>query len=359
MPTTSLGRLGAAALGSVVLLVTAALPVTAVADKGSTAGTLTPAMHAEIERVVAEGRRMSMPARASARELATAGTRCATFEGERYCLGLGWTNLTQDQAAARLARRGSNTATETTGDLAPAADLRRRARMSPDARADAERRELTEAAVAVDKVLRLRAEIQGTTAARTVASDYPERTTILHRRKVRAQNRYYFCGPATMQMIAWGWSGNRKPQNSWAKKLGTTSAGTSIVDMVRMVNRATGYDNDEHAGDYIALDISDFSFEQWWLLMMRHVHDYQAPVVLHPVLLKQYFPYLDDDASGHFQVGRGFDQNPDGPPLLSYFEPWDQSRFDPTEPRIRRTQWQSAYKSYRANQAHFQHNVGV
>ena len=93
--------------------------------------------------------------------------------------------------------------------------------------------------------------------------------------------------------------------------------------------------------------------------MMKHVHDYRAPVVLHPVLLNQYFPYLDDDASGHFQVGRGFDQNPGGRPKIGYFEPWDQSKFDPSEPRIARTQWQNAYKSYRANKAHFQQNVGV
>ena len=114
-----------------------------------------------------------------------------------------------------------------------------------------------------------------------------------------------------------------------------------------------------HAGPYVVLDISDFTFKQWYRLMMRHVHDYQAPVVLHPVLLKQYYPYLDDDASGHFQVGRGFDQDPDGNRKIGYFEPWDQSRFDPSEPAIDRVQWRNAYKSYRANLDHFQHNVGV
>jgi hypothetical protein len=92
---------------------------------------------------------------------------------------------------------------------------------------------------------------------------------------------------------------------------------------------------------------------------MRHVHDYRAPVVLHPVLLKQYYPYLDDDASGHFQVGRGFDQNPGGNPQIGYFEPWDQAKFDPSEPAIGRVQWRNAYRSYRANLDHFQHNVGV
>ena len=160
-------------------------------------------------------------------------------------------------------------------------------------------------------------------------------------------------------MIAWGWRDRRQDQSLWAKRLRTTTAGTAITDMVRVVNHNTGYDGQDHAGPYVVLDISDFTYRQWWRLMKKHLHTYKAPVVLHPILVKKYFPYLDDDASGHFQVGRGYHRTKDGQKLLGYFEPWDQSRFDPTEPRIARTQWQSAYKSYRANQAHFQHNVGV
>ena len=83
---------------------------------------------------------------------------------------------------------------------------------------------------------------------------------------------------------------------------------------------------------------------------MRHIVDYRAPLVLHPVLLKKYYPYLDDDASGHFQVGRGYNKNGAGRPLLGYFEPWNQQRFDPSEPYIGRVQWRDAYRSYRANQ---------
>ena len=175
----------------------------------------------------------------------------------------------------------------------------------------------------------------------------------------QAQNTTYWCGPATMQAIGWGSQEKRKNQSYWARRLGTTTAGTAITDMVRVVNNKTDYDEDTHAGPYVVLDISDFSFKQWYRLMMRHIHDYQAPVVLHPSLLKQYYPYLDDDASGHFQVGRGFDQNPGGNPQLGYFEPWDQSTFDPSEPAIGRVQWRNAYRSFRANLAHFQHNVGV
>jgi hypothetical protein len=160
-------------------------------------------------------------------------------------------------------------------------------------------------------------------------------------------------------MIAWGWRDRRQGQSLWADRLNTTSAGTAITDMVRVVNNNTGYDNTDHAGAYVVVDIADFTFDEWYLLMMKHLHDFTAPVVMHPILLKRYYPYIDDDASGHFQVGRGFDQNPGGTPQIGYFEPWDQSRFDPSEPRIPRSQWRSAYKSYRANQAHFQHNLGV
>ena len=129
--------------------------------------------------------------------------------------------------------------------------------------------------------------------------------------------------------------------------------------MVRVVNSTTGWDSKDRAGPYIVLDISDWSYGKWLLLQMRHVNDYRAPLVLHPILLKQFYPYLDDDASGHFQVGRGYDKRGKKPALIGYFEPWNQQRFDPSEPYINRVQWRSAYKSYRANQAHSHQNIGV
>ncbi len=346
-------------------------------------GVLTPQMQAEIERVVAQGQRAAVPGRSSAYALATAASRCAMFDGQRYCLGLGWTTATRQEAAARLAAAAAPAAEQTkverTGDLGARATLRRYARLSPEQRASAERAELTAAARSVAKVWLIRHEIQGVAlpddfleehpeaagaagsaaSARTSGSYHPETFKILREKQVRPQNLTYWCGPASAQMIAWGWRDRRQGQALWADRLNTTSAGTSITDMVRVVNRNTGYDNADHAGPYVVLDVADFTFEQWFRLMKRHLHTYRAPVVLHPVLLKQYFPYLDDDASGHFQVGRGYDKNPGGSPLIGYFEPWDQSRFNPTEPRIARTQWQSAYKSYRANQAHFQHNLGL
>lgn len=343
----------------------------------ATRGSITPEMRAEIDRVVAEGEGMSVSARSSTYRLATATTRCAVFEGQRYCLGLGWTTKTQEEAAAGMADaaapRPTRTPPEQTGDLDPAAAMRQRADLPTHERAAAERAELSAAARAVAKVWLIRHEIQGVplpdgfadrhpeaqVAARATARNHPRKFEILREKQVRPQQEYYWCGPAAMQMIAWGWRDRRQGQALWADRLGTTTAGTGITEMVRVVNNNTGYDNAEHAGEYIVLDISDFTYKQWWRLIKKHVHTYEAPVVLHPVLLRQYFPYLDDDASGHFQVGRGYERTEDGQKLLGYFEPWDQSEFDPTEPRIARNQWQSAYKSFRANQAHFQHNLGV
>lgn len=350
-------------------------------------GAVTGAMRREIDRVVSAGQRLGgVSARLSPTQLASDLVRCAEFDGQRYCLHTGWTTSTQADVRARvatatrsLARRTA--AVETTGDLDLAATLRRAAALSPTERAASERAELTAAARSVAKVWMLRHEIQGvplpagfgqahpeaglsartsSTSTRTkTAGDYPERSRVLRPREVAEQTRTYWCGPTTMQMITWGWQNVRKSQGHWARRLGTTTSGTAITDMVRVVNQSTGYDRESRAGTYITLDISDWSFRKWALLNMRHIVDYRAPLVLHPILLKRYYPYLDDDASGHFQVGRGYDKNGSGPLKVGYFEPWNQQRFDPSEPYIGRVQWRDAYRSYRANEAHFQHNIGV
>ena len=335
-------------------------------------GEVTPDMRAEIDRVVAEG---ASPDRVRGRtSLATAAVRCATFDGQRYCLGFGWTNESTEDLAARMSTR-SAPGRERTGDLDASGLLARETSRSARERAAAERAELTTAAQSVGKVWMLRHEIQGVPLPAGFAArhpevagiqarggfggSYPTKSKILTSKVAQAQRTTWWCGPAAMQAIGWSSEGTRRTQGYWARQLGTTSAGTAITDMVRVVNDQTDYDATEHAGPYVVLDIGDFTFKQWYRLMMRHIHDYQAPVVLHPVLLKQYYPYLDDDASGHFQVGRGFDQDPGGNRKIGYFEPWDQSRFDPSEPAIERVQWRNAYKSYRANLDHFQHNVGV
>jgi hypothetical protein len=365
-------------------------------------GRVTASDRSTIDRVVDAGMKAGqarpLTPTTSARTIVDDLVRCATFDGQRYCLGSGWTDRTQAQVRARAvallerpaARRTSIT---TTGDLSTYDALRRAARMSPAARARSERAEFAEAARSVAKVWLIRHQIEGVplprgffarhpevrrtnvvTGSRAQVSsgddgggaqgvkhwsDYPREATVLRPKHTAEQSRTYWCGPTSMQMIAWGWSHTRRTQGLWADRLGTTTSGTAITDMVRVVNRYTGYDRRSYAGPYITLDIGDWSFGKWKLLMARHIVDYHAPVVLHPVLLKQFFPYLDHDGSGHFQVGRGYRKRDGKQPLLSYFEPWNQQRFHPDEPFIDRLQWRDAYKSFRANKAHFQHNLGV
>ncbi|QIX25341.1 hypothetical protein ncot_01115 [Nocardioides sp. JQ2195] len=371
---------------------TPALPANATAGPS----VVTPAMQTEIDRVVKAGQTASARSamRAGPTSLADSQVRCADFEGQRYCLNTGWT--TASQASVRREAAGDLTAlaarsrsTETTGDLTVADAMRQRAALSPRKRAAAERAELTEAAESVGKVWLLRHQVQGeplpdgflerhpeitvdstpvaarsttsdtTTATTKSTKDYPQQDVILNRNRIKEQNRTYWCGVSAMQTIAWNASGTRKSQRYWAARLGTTTSGTAISEMVRVTNAYTGWDKERFAGKYIVLDIGSWSYRQWWKLQMRHITDYHAPVILHPILLRQFYPYLDDDASGHFQVGRGYDKNGSKANKLKYFEPWNQQRFDPSEPFISRTQTRGAYKSYRANQAHSMHNIGV
>ena len=409
------------AVGALLLVLVTALLV----PKGEDNGGFTPATDAGfVARRVPTGpgrvdaRMQTEIDRVLTRDTASS-TRCATFEEQQYCLGVGWTDQAPAQVDLALRRPvdARGVVRQSTGDLDGRAWLARRAAEPSAQRLAADRAELEAAAASVAKVVLLRHEILGeplpsgfllrhpearetpTTALRAgstsstasaspsqspstsaspsasptatqsvaatiapedkKAKDYPRKATVLDESQVQEQTRTYWCGPTTMQMIAWGWRGRKQSQQHWADRLGTTSSGTGIADMVRVINSDTGWDRKDHAGPYVSLDISDWSFRQWMLLQMRHTVDYHAPVILHPILLKQYYPYLDDDASGHFQVGRGYDKRGSKPDLLGYFEPWDQQRFDPSEPYIDRVQWRLGYRSYRANQAHFQHNIGV
>lgn len=392
--------------------------------------TVTPAMRAEIARVV-ESTPRTLP-RISAGRVPTGVVdglvKCADLEGQRYCLGQGWTTETEQQVQARVAadlapltgRRATRAKkVRNTGDLSERADLKRLARMSAAARAKAETKELTRAARAVAKVWLIRHEIQGvplpadflaqhpearvsvraagrvgtnavaapaapsasptvlpvgagtptttapTTAAAPVTTSapapaaYPVKAKIMRNKQTAEQIRTYWCGPTSMQMITWGWKQKDKGAAHWAKKLRTTTAGTAITDMVRVVNSSTGWDKPTYAGPYTVLDMRSFTSAQFFALMQKHIAQYRAPVILHPLLLTRYFPYLDHNGGGHFQVGRGYKTNKHGQRMVGYFEPWNQQRFHPSEPFIARVQWAPADRELASIKANSLHNIGV
>lgn len=342
------------------------------------ATTITPAMQREIDRVVNAGRTSArVSPTAGARALAGAQIRCATFENQRYCLRYGWTNRTAAELSRDLveretrARRGGHE----TGDASILDSLRTHARMAPRAQARADRIELRQAAKATAKVVDLRHDIDGTPyprgffarhpevdreTATARKSAYPQRYYIMNWHNVREQRRSYWCGPTTMQMIAWGWQKKVKPQSLWASRLGTTTSGTGIWSMVAAVNKYTGYDKEKYAGRYIVLDISDYSYHKWLRLHKRHYSQYRAPIITHPVLNARYFDYLRGySGSGHFQVGRGYNNRGKNPATIGLFEPWNPRRFNSSAPYVARLQYHRAYMGYLANQEHPQQNIGV
>ena len=388
---------------------------------------VTPAMRQEIDRVVAATASVPRQRGRITPRAATTLTQCADFDGQRYCLGEGWTDESPASVRARAAtavapvagrRAATPKAKYQTGDLSPKAALKRMARLTPKKRARQERRELTQAARSVAKVWMIRHEIQGVplpadflaqhpearvstasstgvaaraatvttpsasptvrpvAAAATTTPAAPQTTTAAvpaqpvqpaaYRRKAKIlkngqtaeQIRNYWCGPTSMQMIAWGWKQKDKGALHWAQKLHTTTAGTSIWDMVRVTNHNTGWD--KLAGPYVVLDVKKFSTAQFFALMQKHIAQYKAPVILHPQLLTTYFPYLDHNGGGHFQVGRGYKTTKRTHiQEVGYYEPWNQQRFHPSEPFIKRVQWLPASRMLGAVKSNAFHDIGV
>jgi len=404
---------------------------------------VTPAMRREIARVADATAALPQLHGRITPGAASALTRCADFDGQRYCIGQGWTEDAAADVQARVAadvttpvgRRatGPTRARVNTGDLSPQAMLRQYAALTPQQRARKARAELTEAARSVAKVWMLRHEIEGvplpadflathpearvsvptvaaraattttttapsksptvlpvgatspkaptttagaprtatatpstqpsatasvsTTVAASVPVTYRRRARVLSPKQTAEQIRTYWCGPTSMQMIAWGWKHKDKGAAFYANKLHTTTAGTSVWDMVRVTNQSTGWDT--KAGPYIVLDVKHYSTAQWWSLIQRHIAQYRAPIILHPQLLTTYFPYLPYSGSGHFQVGRGYRTTADGVKEIGYFEPWNPHRFHPSVPNVGRVQWLPADRELGAIKANAFHNVGV
>lgn len=322
------------------------------------------------------------------------------------------------EVAPLAGRRTPHKKLRQTGDLSTKNALERLAKMSPKKRAKAERQELTQAARSVAKVWMIRNEIQGVplpagflaahpearvtvgagrvaaavatpvakptpsktptarpttgtvatvatskapsagvSIAASVPAKYPVKAKVLKNKQTAEQIRTYWCGPTSMQMIAWGWKQKDKGAAHYAAKLGTTSAGTAISDMVRVTNNNTGWDN--LAGPYITLDVKNFTTAQFWALLQKHIAQYKAPIILHPQLLTRYFPYLDHSGSGHFQVGRGYRTTTTHVQEIGYYEPWNQQRFHPSEPYISRVQWLPVDRELGAIKANAFHNIGV
>ena len=226
--------------------------------------------------------------------LAAGLVRCAEFEGQRYCLGPGWTTDTEAQVQARIAAAAR---TRRRPSYADRVDRRPRRARQPAAHGRAQpRRPGGGRARRADRGRPLGG--QGLAAAppdpgralpagflarhpeaqrprrRTApaaAADADARAEKRFRRLPRARHRAeaepgrragadLLVRPDHHADDRLGLELRARSQAYWAGRLGTTTGGSAISDMVRVVNDSTGYDRSSRAGTYITLDIGDYGF---------------------------------------------------------------------------------------------------
>lgn len=359
MHITRLRRWFSPAITTIALTTASAvLPASAVADSPHPSPFVPPTaaeIVSEIDRVVGEGSSLGAVTADSPPDLQLAVmTRCAEFTStQRYCLRSGWTSRseaeTRDEVRSAVEQDAASDGEET-GDLSLAKQLTQLLRMTVAERAAADQAELKDAAGAIHEVLALQSTSE--LALASSAADGVPRAHYILKNRVSEQARRNWCGPTSMQMIHWNEGSNvRVRQGIWARRLGTTEDGTSITSMVRTINAYTSWDR---AGKYAVVSVSGWTLTEWFGGVVHRTYVARRPVLLHPVLLRQYFPYLDRDGKGHFQVGRGYDlsggERTDW--RISYYEPWNQQRFHSTQRYIPRVQWRKAINSWRANLAH-------
>jgi hypothetical protein len=253
--------------------------------------------------------------------------RCFQLDAENYCLGLGFVDRrptsTQLGVMATSPEAGSVARADRTGALSVTDLIAQRASLSGPARLQAELNEMRTAWDGRQKARALRSTPTGaapTTMAAQLAT--PSGYAIMWGTQT-SQERSYWCGPATMQSIDWGNDHHRETQASWARLLGTTTAGTSITSLVRLTNIYTTWD--VNAGTYITQSVRGWTWQKFFTIHQTHLGDGSpAPIIEHPQLLKRYFPYLAFNHSGHYQVGRGYSRPTS---TIGIFEVFNERRF--------------------------------
>ncbi|HWD82355.1 MAG TPA: C39 family peptidase [Kribbella sp.] len=305
--------------------------------------------------------------------------RCFKLETENYCLGLGFVDQvpTGAQRHALMERPSLRAADDAeqdipTGDLTPAAFVAQRAALPKSQRVTAELDEMQAAWNGREKARELRELAEANTPPRnpeptasgeestptatptvtptatptvtptvaptrtapTSGESTPVPTTpaapvvtpasaYIMKGYQTSQEKGYWCGPATFQSIDWADDNQKDTQASWAKDLGSTTGGTAISAMVRQTNLKTSWP--KTAGTYIVQSVSTWNTQTFFAVHQKHLGVYKAPVIEHVQLLKRYFPYLAYNHSGHYQVGRGYNQKN---ATIAIFEVFNERRFN-------------------------------
>lgn len=278
--------------------------------------------------------------------------RCVDLDGETYCLHIGFTEA--DTSApdfwTALSEAAANESTGPgTGAASLSVVLQELAAHKRVDRVAAEVEQVRAARAAVGKVKLLRYRSLNRPVPPSLFNAYPElrsinsRAVSRHTRWKRAvtavepvtykvmsdsdakrQVKSYYCGPASIQMIDHGDDGTFETQDTWANRLGTTTGGTAITNMVQQINERTAWD--AAAGNYTVVSVANWDNDRYWNAITNQVGYYGAPYLAHPLLHSDYFGYLSTSGgySGHFQPGRGYQVQSDGDRFVHILEPYNE-----------------------------------
>lgn len=170
------------------------------------------------------------------------------------------------------------------------------------------------------------------------------------------QDKSYYCGVATMQMIHWFATGVQLNQTSyWAPRLNTTTAGTALSDIVLRINTDTNLDT-AHGGSYSMVSIIGHDLNWFRTVNETRIGVYGAPIVEHVMLKRAYYTYLKYDHGGHFQVGRGYSNTDDN---LYVMEPYNERDWSSTGNVTGTYQSVPFANVWNATQAHSHKNFGA
>jgi hypothetical protein len=356
----------------------AASGVPAVADPtgGRAAAAVVPAVEAlrpVVDQFRADARtdaQLQAAAATSDLALLRAAVRCAVLDGESYCLYVGFTPLKAGtpQFEERLQQLAAEPVSDT-GDMRVVDQVKADLALGQTKRTAAEAAEMESAVLAVGKVKLADLEVAGQPVPAGFFARYPETARagasvldpppappasmwLIGNQYYNDQDRSYWCGPATMNILDFGDDGGQDGQANWANWLGTTTSGTGIVAIKNAVNANTGWDS--KAGTYAIRDISGMSVDIFFGHHRRQLGISRAPIVEHPMLKKRYFDYLARDHGGHFQVGNGY--NTSGQ-KIHIFEVYDERDFVSGAPWTGKQQIVPASKQLAATKNHAQQNV--
>ena len=171
----------------------------------------------------------------------------------------------------------------------------------------------------------------------------------------------YWCGPTSMQMIAWGWSHDQRSQQALGR------ARSAPPRRAPRSRRWSGSTNAKHRlgprgrtpGSTSCSTSRAGPTASGTSCRCGTPSTTGRRSSCTRCCSRSGTPTSTTTRAGTSRSAAATTRTATEPNLLRYFEPWNQQRFDRSEPYIERRQLRSAYRAYRANQEHFQHNIGV